>query len=154
MLSITEYRRSPWVFLWPAQRVDVIFFLLYAVHMPKQRHSQRYSASNGLVFQDVGHRYHRQVMWYLTRQGNLILTCHTSKMNCSKLLTNDETPMVLRNARLRINGLSVGTWDDELDPNRLRVNIVELLMPVFRTMRLRGNGRSTRGQWRRQLELE
>jgi len=78
--------------------------------------------------------------------GNLILTCHTSKMNCSKLLTNDETPMVLRNARLRINGLSVGTWDDELDPNRLRVNIVELLMPVFRTMRLRGNGRSTRGQ--------
>src|SRR5712664_150226 len=81
---------------------------------------------NGLVFQDVGHRYHRHVMWYLTRQESLILTCHTPKMNCSKLLTNDETPMVVRNARLRINGLSVGTWDDELDPNRLRVDIVEL----------------------------
>ncbi|KAN0068780.1 hypothetical protein V8E54_012949 [Elaphomyces granulatus] len=76
-------------------------------------------------------------MWYLTRQENSILTCHTSKVNCSKLLIKDETLMVVRNARLRINGLSVGTWDDELDPNRPRVDIVELLIS---TMRLRGNG--------------
>ena len=35
--------------------------------------------------------------------------------------------MVVRNARLRINGLSVGGWDDKLklDANGLRVDIVE-----------------------------
>jgi hypothetical protein len=33
--------------------------------------------------------------------------------------------MVVRNAALRMNGLSVGGWHDELDADRLRMEIVE-----------------------------
>ena len=33
--------------------------------------------------------------------------------------------MVVRNAQLRMNGLLVGGWEDELDPNRLRIDMVE-----------------------------
>ena len=34
-------------------------------------------------------------------------------------------PMVVRNSALRMNGLSVGGWHDVLDPERLRMDIVE-----------------------------
>jgi hypothetical protein len=34
-------------------------------------------------------------------------------------------PMVIRNARLRMNGLSVGDWGDKLDAERLRLEIVD-----------------------------
>jgi hypothetical protein len=34
-------------------------------------------------------------------------------------------PMVVRNAALRMNGFSVGSWHDVLDAERLRVEIVE-----------------------------
>src|SRR6266536_3027618 len=33
--------------------------------------------------------------------------------------------MVVRNAALRMNGLSIGGWHDELDAERLRMEIVE-----------------------------
>jgi len=33
--------------------------------------------------------------------------------------------MVVRNAGLRMNGLPVGGWDDKLDAERLRMEIVE-----------------------------
>jgi hypothetical protein len=32
---------------------------------------------------------------------------------------------VIRNARLRMNGLSVGDWGDKLDAERLRLEIVD-----------------------------
>ena len=31
----------------------------------------------------------------------------------------------MRNAQLQMNGLLVGGWGDELDPNRLRMDMVE-----------------------------
>lgn len=34
--------------------------------------------------------------------------------------------MIVRNARRRMNGLDVGHWDDILDPERLRMEVVEL----------------------------
>lgn len=34
--------------------------------------------------------------------------------------------MVVRNARRRMNGVDVGHWDDTLDPERLRMEVVEL----------------------------
>ena len=34
-------------------------------------------------------------------------------------------PMVIRNVKLRMTGFSVGSWDDRLDAERLRLEIVE-----------------------------
>jgi len=34
-------------------------------------------------------------------------------------------PMVIRNTKLRMTGFSVGSWDDRLDAERLRLEIVE-----------------------------
>lgn len=80
-------------------------------------------------------------------EGNIRLSLAGGSDVVDRAGQNDLGPMVVRNARRRINGLEVGHWDNTLDSERLRMEVVESWLLAFLSGIYWGCSFKTRTNW-------